>query len=190
MGSEEMERKWGHVSFPGKRREDSVMDRVRRVDVGERVYHGLNRANLCSPLFNKAGPYEDFLGIVEESLNFVPMHILVCHPKKQAVGFGAMGVSGGCAIRIAKHPVQPRAPSKRYLTPFPLTPFPPDTVPASTTHLVAQTYAFLAFVCGSSCIHGVSSLDTKTTVDVSTLRTAEEARRWLPPRYPLFAIGY
>jgi len=30
-----------------------------------------------------------------------------------------MGVSGGCAIRIEKHPAQPRPPSKRYLTPFP-----------------------------------------------------------------------
>jgi hypothetical protein len=38
---------------------------------------------------------------------------------------------------------------------------------------VAQTYAFLAFVCGSSCVHGVSCLDAKITVDVSMLRTLE-----------------
>jgi putative transposase len=40
------------------------------------VYHGLNRANFRSPLFKKPGHYEDFLGLVEESLSFVPMRIL------------------------------------------------------------------------------------------------------------------
>ena len=46
------------------------------MDVGEMVYHGLNRANFRSPLFKKPGHYEDFLGLVEESLSFVPMRIL------------------------------------------------------------------------------------------------------------------
>jgi putative transposase len=40
------------------------------------VYHVLNRANFRSRLFKQARHYEDFLGIVEESLNFVPMPIL------------------------------------------------------------------------------------------------------------------
>ena len=40
------------------------------------VYHALNRANSRSRLFRETAHYEDFLGIVEESLNFVPMRIL------------------------------------------------------------------------------------------------------------------
>jgi putative transposase len=40
------------------------------------IYHALNRANFRSRLFRETAHYEDFLGIVEESLNFVPMRIL------------------------------------------------------------------------------------------------------------------
>jgi putative transposase len=40
------------------------------------IYHALNRANFRSRLFPETAHYEDFLGIVEESLNFVPMRIL------------------------------------------------------------------------------------------------------------------
>jgi putative transposase len=52
------------------------MGRARRVDVGGMIYHALNRANFRSRLFRETAHYEDFLGIVEESLNFVPMRIL------------------------------------------------------------------------------------------------------------------
>ncbi len=54
----------------------SFMGRVRRVDVGGRVYHALNRANFRSRLFKKEEHYRDFLILVEESLEFVPMRIL------------------------------------------------------------------------------------------------------------------
>ena len=47
------------------------MGRVRRVDVGEMVYHALNRANFRSRLFKRDAHYEDFLGIVQETLDFV-----------------------------------------------------------------------------------------------------------------------
>jgi len=40
------------------------------------IYHALNRANFRSRLFRETAHYEDFLDIVEESLNFVPMRIL------------------------------------------------------------------------------------------------------------------
>jgi putative transposase len=40
------------------------------------IYHVLNRANFRSRLFRETAHYEDFLGIVEEGLNFVPMRIL------------------------------------------------------------------------------------------------------------------
>ena len=40
------------------------------------IYHALNRANFRSRLFRETAHYEDFLGIVEEGLNFVPMRIL------------------------------------------------------------------------------------------------------------------
>jgi putative transposase len=40
------------------------------------IYHVLNRANFHSRLFRETAQYEDFLGIVEEGLNFVPMRIL------------------------------------------------------------------------------------------------------------------
>jgi hypothetical protein len=36
----------------------------------------LNRANFRSRLFKRAAHYEDFLGIVAEGLDFVPMRIL------------------------------------------------------------------------------------------------------------------
>ncbi len=54
----------------------SFMGRVRRVDVGGMVYHALNRANFRSRLFKKEEHYRDFLILVEESLEFVPMRIL------------------------------------------------------------------------------------------------------------------
>jgi len=40
------------------------------------VYHVLNRANFRSRLFRQRAHYEDFLDIVEETLEFVPMRIL------------------------------------------------------------------------------------------------------------------
>jgi len=52
------------------------MGRVRRVDVGGMVYHALNRGNFRSALFKSQGHYEEFLALLEESLNFVPMRIL------------------------------------------------------------------------------------------------------------------
>jgi len=44
------------------------MGRVRRVDVGGMVYHALNRANFGSRLFKKEAHYQDFLGLMGESL--------------------------------------------------------------------------------------------------------------------------
>ena len=58
-------------------------------------------------------------------------------------------------------------------------------VTAESTERVAQTYAFFAFVCGSSGVHGISCLDVNIMVDVPMLRTAEEAKLRLPLRYPL-----
>jgi len=52
------------------------MGRVRRMDVGGAIYHVLNRANFRSRLFKKPAHYDDFLGIVEESLEAIPMRIL------------------------------------------------------------------------------------------------------------------
>ncbi len=52
------------------------MGRARRVDVGGMIYHVLNRANFRSRLFRKPAHYHDFLAIVKESLNIVPMRIL------------------------------------------------------------------------------------------------------------------
>jgi putative transposase len=46
------------------------------VDVGGIIYHVLNRANFRSRLFKTAAHYQDFLDIVEESLNFVSLPIL------------------------------------------------------------------------------------------------------------------
>ena len=52
------------------------MGRVRRVDVGGMVYHALNRANFRSRLFKRESHYQDFLALVGESLDFVPMRVL------------------------------------------------------------------------------------------------------------------
>ena len=52
------------------------MGRARRVDVGGMIYHVLNRANFRSRLFREAAHYDDFLAILEESLEFVPMRVL------------------------------------------------------------------------------------------------------------------
>jgi len=49
---------------------------------------------------------------------------------------------------------------------------------------VAQRYVFFAFLCGSSSVHGISCWDANIMVDVSMLRTAEEAKLRLPLRYP------
>ena len=46
------------------------------MDVGGFVYHVLNRANFRSRLFKSQGHYQEFLGIVEESLDFLPLRIL------------------------------------------------------------------------------------------------------------------
>ena len=55
------------------------MGRVRRVDVGGMVYHVLNGANFRSRLFKKEAHYQDFLGLMRESLDDVaaglPRHI-------------------------------------------------------------------------------------------------------------------
>ena len=40
------------------------------------IYHVLNRANFRSRLFRETAHYEDFLGILEEGLKFVPLRIL------------------------------------------------------------------------------------------------------------------
>jgi putative transposase len=55
---------------------NAVMGRARRVDIGGMIYHVLNRANFRSRLFKTPAHYQDFLAIVEESLNFVPVRIL------------------------------------------------------------------------------------------------------------------
>jgi len=52
------------------------MGRARRVDVGGMIYHVLNRANFRARLFKKPAHYQDFLALLEESLNFVPVPIL------------------------------------------------------------------------------------------------------------------
>jgi putative transposase len=52
------------------------MGRVRRVDVGGMVYHALNRANFRSALFKKEAHYEDFLALVAEGADVVPMRLL------------------------------------------------------------------------------------------------------------------
>jgi len=53
---------------------------------------------------------------------------------------------------------------------------------------VAQRHAFFAFLCGSSPVHGVSCFVINAVVDVSMLRTAEEAKLRLPLRYLAFLI--
>jgi len=52
------------------------MGRVLRVDVGDVVYHVINRANFRFTLFRRDEQYRCFMGIVCESLRFVPMRIL------------------------------------------------------------------------------------------------------------------
>ena len=52
------------------------MARVKRVEVGDTVYHVLNRANFRSRLFQKDTHCQDFLGILKESLHGAPMRIL------------------------------------------------------------------------------------------------------------------
>ena len=52
------------------------MGRVRRVDVGGMVYHGWNRANFRSRLFKAGAHYQDFLALLGESMELVPMRIL------------------------------------------------------------------------------------------------------------------
>jgi len=52
------------------------MGRVRRVDVGGMVYHGLNRANFGTALFKKQEHYGDFLALLAESLAWVPVRVL------------------------------------------------------------------------------------------------------------------
>ena len=52
------------------------MGGVKRMDVGGMVYHALNRGNFRSGLFKHDGHYQDFLDLVEESLDFVSMRIL------------------------------------------------------------------------------------------------------------------
>jgi len=49
------------------------MGRARRVDAAGMIYHVLNRANSRSRLYRGTAHDKDFLGVVEESLNFVPM---------------------------------------------------------------------------------------------------------------------
>ena len=46
------------------------------MDVGEMVYHALHRANFRSRLFQRDAHDEDFLGILRETLPFVPLRIL------------------------------------------------------------------------------------------------------------------
>ena len=44
--------------------------------MGGMVYHALNRANFRSRLFKREAHYEDFLGLMGESLEFVPIGVL------------------------------------------------------------------------------------------------------------------
>ena len=52
------------------------MSRVKRVDVGGMIYHALNRANFRSRLFRGDAHYEEFLGVLGESLRWAPMRML------------------------------------------------------------------------------------------------------------------
>lgn len=52
------------------------MGRVPRVDVGNMVYHALNRANFRFQIFSKDREYQEFLDILEEALELAPMRIL------------------------------------------------------------------------------------------------------------------
>ena len=52
------------------------MGRVPRVDVGNTVYHVLNRANFRSQIFSKDEEYREFLDILKEASELAPMRIL------------------------------------------------------------------------------------------------------------------
>jgi len=52
------------------------MGRVPRVDIGDVVYHVLNRANNRTRLFASDKQYREFFDVFEEALAFVPMRIL------------------------------------------------------------------------------------------------------------------
>ncbi|MDO8469714.1 MAG: transposase [bacterium] len=52
------------------------MGRASRVEVGDIVYHVLNRANFRFKLFSKNAHYQKFLGIMEEAMELTPMRIL------------------------------------------------------------------------------------------------------------------
>ena len=52
------------------------MGRAYRVDVGDTVYHVINRANFRSKLFTASTPYGAFLDILVEALEVVPMRIV------------------------------------------------------------------------------------------------------------------
>lgn len=52
------------------------MGRPWRVDVGDTVYHVLNRANFRSKLFSRGVHYQGFLDILEEVSQVAPMRIL------------------------------------------------------------------------------------------------------------------
>jgi putative transposase len=54
----------------------SVIGRVRRVDVGGVIYHALNRANFRSVPFQKEAHDQDFLALVAEGADVVPMRLL------------------------------------------------------------------------------------------------------------------
>jgi hypothetical protein len=56
---------------------------------------------------------------------------------------------------------------------------------AEDTERVAQTSAFVAFVCGTSRLHEGSCLEVNGAVDVSMLRTADEGIRHLRPHTQL-----
>ena len=77
------------------------MGRVRRMDVGGMVYHALNRANFRSALFKDGGHYQDFLDLVEESLDFVSMRILAPLRKGRAKETSEPLAPGGTARLFA-----------------------------------------------------------------------------------------
>lgn len=52
------------------------MGRIARVDVGDMVYHVLNRANNRQVIFNKGEDYKNFENLMVEVLDFCPMRIL------------------------------------------------------------------------------------------------------------------
>ena len=91
------------------------MGRVRRVDVGGMVYHGWNRANFRSRLFKSEAHDQDFLALLEESLNFVALRILAyclmktqrrssapgrC-PSRSIIGSGLATPKAGKKLRIS-----------------------------------------------------------------------------------------